>query len=305
MLIWRHSASYRFVTRFLFLAFALSLTAWPSQAGNASRQAADAPKPQEETRPFRFIVYGDTRDGHEIHRKLVKLILANKPDIILQTGDLVHNGSEAGLWKIYDGITGEMRHLIPVYPARGNHDLGGPGYEERITRPFTSGNKLYYSFDKRDCHFVSVDCFSPFQPGSSQYTWLEKDLAAARKKAQPVFVFFHEPPYSIGSHGSNLEIRSALCPLFVKYGVRAVFNGHDHIYYRTVRDGITYVVSGGGGAPLYPCDPNKGAIPGDSWASVHHIVVCDMKGDTCDVTALRIDGSTLDHFTVKTDVSAR
>jgi len=261
------------------------------------RAADDATKTDK---PLRFVVYGDTRDGHEVHRKIVALVVKQNPDFVIQTGDLVHNGSDTNLWKTYDGITGEMRKKIPVYPARGNHDLGGSGYEDRMTAPITSGNKLYYSFDKGNCHFVSLDSMAPYKAGSSQYAWLEKDLAAAKGKARHIFVYFHYPPYSIGSHGSDERIRQALCPLFIKNGVRAVFNGHDHIYYRTTRDGITYVVSGGGGAPLYPCDPGKGTLDDDKWESVHHIVVCDVNGDDVSLTALRVDGSLLDHITLTT-----
>ena len=227
---------------------------------------------------LKFVVYGDTRDGHAVHRKLVKLIMAEHPDLVLQTGDLVHSGQNETLWKIYDEITGEMRKKIPVYPARGNHDLGGPGYENRITEPFTSGNKLYYSFDKEGCHFVSVDSFSPYKKGSAQYEWLEDDLAK-NQNAKAIFVYFHVPPYSVGTvHGPDLTIRETLCPLFEKYHVSAVFNGHEHIYYRTVRNGIPYIIAGGGGAPLYPVDP-KLAQEGDVYASIHNFCVCEVHGD--------------------------
>jgi Icc-related predicted phosphoesterase len=249
---------------------------------------------------LRFVVYGDTRDGHDIHRKLVALIMKQQPDLVIQTGDLVNRGSKEELWKIYDDITGEMRRKVPVYPARGNHDVGGPGYEERVTAPFSSGNKLYYSFDKANCHFVAlaVDEHTSYGPDSEQYKWLVEDLeASAKRKPAHTFVFFHVPPYSIGSHGSDLDVRKTLCPVFQKYGVRAVLNGHDHNYYHTTRDGITYIVTGGG-APLYPVDPGKGAIPGDKYESVHNIVVCEVKGNLVAFTALREDGSMLDRFSL-------
>jgi 3',5'-cyclic AMP phosphodiesterase CpdA len=226
--------------------------------------------------------------------------MKQNPALVLQTGDLVHTGSKAELWQIYDEITGDMRKKIPVYPARGNHDVGGKGYEEHVTEPFTSGNKLYHSFDKENAHFIilAIDEVSDYSPKSAQYRWLIEDLKTARGKGKTIFVLFHVPPYSIGSHGSDEDVRAVLCPLFIQYGVTSVFNGHDHNYYRTVRDGVTYIVSGGGGAPLYPCNVNKGVIPGDRYESVNHILVCDVNGDTMTMTALRSDGSALDRFTL-------
>src|SRR5437764_176360 len=73
--------------------------------------------------PFRFAVYGDTRDGHDVHRQVVAQLIRSNPAFVLQTGDLVARGTDASLWRIYDDITAEMRRKIPVYPARGNHDV--------------------------------------------------------------------------------------------------------------------------------------------------------------------------------------
>lgn len=279
------------------LSAVLLITAAISGAAlaNSLEPAGNAPG-----RSLRFVIYGDTRDGHDAHRAVVKLIMEQKPDMVLQTGDLVRRGSENDLWKIYDDITGDMRKKIPVYPSRGNHDFGGAGYDERLTISFTNGNKKYYSFDKKQCHFIALDIdeHEEYKPESTQYQWLIKDLEA-NKKAKFTFVFFHVPPYSIGGHGSDLNVRAALCPVFQKYHVQGVFNGHDHNYYRTVRDGITYLVSGGGGAPLYPCFPEqKGAIAGDKWETVNHIVVCDLVGDTLKCSAIRKDGTEIEHFTI-------
>ena len=38
-----------------------------------------------------------------------------------------------------------------------------------------------------------------------------------------------------------------LVPLFEQYGVDVVFNGHDHHYERSYKDGVYYIVTGGGG----------------------------------------------------------
>src|SRR5262245_27155835 len=106
-----------------------------------------APDTSDKTVPgtLRFVVYGDSRDGHAVHNRLVMLTMKQNPELVLLTGDLVHTGSDDQLWKIYDDITGSMRKQIPVYPARGNHDTGGAGYEARVTAPYSSGNRLFYS----------------------------------------------------------------------------------------------------------------------------------------------------------------
>src|ERR1044071_8119627 len=84
----------------------------------------------------RFAAYGDTRDGHDIHRQIVKDVLSFHPALILQTGDLVHHGNAADEWRTFDDITGAMRQQVPYYPARGNHDVAPEGYyEQRVTQP--------------------------------------------------------------------------------------------------------------------------------------------------------------------------
>jgi 3',5'-cyclic AMP phosphodiesterase CpdA len=247
---------------------------------------------------LRFCVYGDTRDGHAVHRTLVSRMIAEKPSLVIQTGDLVHHARDLGEWKTYDAITLPIKSKMPLYSARGNHDVGSEEYEKRLTAPITSGNKFFYSFDRGTCHFVSVDAFEPYAPGSPQYKWLSNDLERA-KGAKFVIAFMHAPPYSIGTiHGSDTRFRRALVPLFTKYKVSCVFSGHEHIYYRTRRDGITYVVTGGGGAPLYPLDPHE-AIAGDVFESVHHYIAGQIIGNTLFFKTVREDNSVLDRFDVK------
>lgn len=244
---------------------------------------------------LRFIVYGDCQDGHAIHKKIVAQILKQKPDLVLITGDLVNNAADPSHWKMYDTITEEMRKTFPVYTVRGNHDLN-PAYLERFTMPIGSGNKNYYSFDKGNCHFIGLDAYLPLTPDSEQYRWLVQDLEVASRKNRIIFAMLHPPIYGIGWHGSDLRIRKVLAPLFTKYGVRAVFNGHDHNYYRTLREGVTYITSGGGGGIPYPPNPKKGAIAGDKWALAFHYVLYEVFEDKVKAVAIRWDGKSFDTF---------
>lgn len=103
-----------------------------------------------------------------------------------------------------------------------------------------------------------------FNPGSEQYQWLEEQLADAAKTSQFTFVQFHHVPYSVGPHGfptgsggfengqdnqSGVPVR-VLTPLFKKYGVDAVFAGHDEMYERSHVDGIHFYDIGIGGDGL-------------------------------------------------------
>jgi 3',5'-cyclic AMP phosphodiesterase CpdA len=290
--------------RLALLALALLLYASAAQAADKPVQTvAKSPSKvvKKQIKTLRFCIYGDTRDGHDVHRKIIALMMKQEPEFVLQTGDLVHNGGNLSQWKIYDDITGAARQKIPFYIVRGNHDFGAKNFEERMTAPTTSGTKFWYSFDRANCHFIglAVDEETPYTPDSAQYKWLVKDLeSTGQTRPTHIFVFFHVAPFSIGAHGSDLDVRKNLSPLFAKYGVRAVFNGHDHNYYHTTREGVTYIVTGGGGAPLYPVDPGKGAIAGDKYESVNNCLVCEVTGDLAAFTTFRADGTTLERFSL-------
>ncbi|HEY7678123.1 MAG TPA: hypothetical protein VIG69_13700, partial [Candidatus Methylomirabilis sp.] len=88
-------------------------------------------------------------------------------------------------------------------------------------------------------------------------------------------------------------------PLFERAGVAVVFSGHDHSYERTVpvRDfepaspGVVYIVSGGGGADLYPV----GRSPWTAHSrSIHHVVRANVRGCALDLQAVAADGAVFD-----------
>ena len=281
------------ISRRTFIASLTCLT-----AASATDAFADTPEPN--SAPLRFAVYGDCRDGHDVHRKIVSMVVKDAPAIVFQTGDLVHRGTIDEQWKTFDEITAPMRKSALYYPARGNHDYGDSGYYKKFTSPTESGTADYFTVNKANCHFIilDVDEHTEFGPKSAQHTWLIEDLEKNKGKYTHTFVFFHVPGYSIGSHGMNREIQDTLCPVFAKYGVRIVFTGHDHIYYHTTRDGVPYIVTGGGGAPLYDVFPDKGSIAGDRYDKSNHYCLVDVKGPQVTVQAIRTDGTVIEKFTV-------
>ena len=259
---------------------------------------------QAQSDKYTFVAYGDTRSQPDVHRRIIAEIVKVRPEFVVQSGDLVANGRNKAQWTEFDQITQPLRDAhIGYYPARGNHDIGA-FFTARVREPLDSGNKLYYAFTRHHNRFIVLDEFEDYDPASPQYHWLETELIKAKKTAINTFVMFHESPYSVGPHGPTLEAQKYLHPLFVKYPPRAVITGHDHLFYRTVRDGVNYIVTGGGGAPLYDFDNKQIAIPGDVYIKQYHIVKMAVSGPrvTCTVLGEKPDQpgqfTEIDHFTL-------
>lgn len=257
---------------------------------------------------FSFAALGDSGVGAKAQFEVADRLAALAPDFVLHTGDVIYPGGEATLYdpRFFKPYRETLRRA-PFFPSLGNHDAvtaNGAPYLQTFHLPANSspGKGRYYSFDWGNAHFIALDpVTSPFKPGSAQYAWLEQDLATTR--ATWKFVFFHYPPYSSGPHGSNLAVRAAWSPLFERYGVDIVFNGHDHDYERSVpihdyvpnSQGVIYVVTGGGGSTLYPVGKSRWTAYADA---IHHLVHVVISGNTLTLRAVRPDETVFDSLTL-------
>jgi hypothetical protein len=139
----------------------------------------------------------------------------------------------------------------PLWPAFGNHDAhsstsvtqSGP-YFEIFSLPVAgeatglpSGTEAYYSFDHGNIHFVCLDTSdSSLDPDDEMLRWMVADLRATTRDW--IIAFFHHPPYSKGSHDSDVEpdliaVRENVIPLLEDHGVDLVLSGHSHHYERS------------------------------------------------------------------------
>ena len=122
-----------------------------------------------------------------------------------------------------------------------------------ISLDSSSGGKQGSKYDTSKFLLSNVDtnggCSPIISPGSTQYKWMEQELKKAQKNSQFTFVFFHHAPFSVGSHGRKNDDQSGY-PLqflnneFMKYGVDAVFSGHDEMYERSFRSGFEILSDG-------------------------------------------------------------
>ena len=266
----------------------------------------------------RFIAFGDSGVGSTAQNQLAARMASDTFDLALHTGDIAYGNAnmEGGpSYTQYDnwlfGVYSSWMRSRPFYPSIGNHDdeIGfARAYrdvfvlpEEAATATFPDHAERYYSFDYGPVHFVALDTELAFQNASrrqAQLSWLEADLAATNQPWR--VVYFHRSPYSSGAeHGSDLAVRQALAPVFERLGVDLVLSAHDHDYERSIPwrqfvtggKAVTYVVTGGGGAALYPV--GTGAWTAKS-ASTHHYVRVSAGECVMTVEAVRIDGAVFD-----------
>ena len=128
--------------------------------------------------------------------------------------------------------------------AWGNHDVAGTATADVLGSP-----NRWYSFAAGPARILVLDGNDPLDP--DQLAFIRRTLAAATEPVRIVAV--HQPLRTAGIHPPADAARGAWVPLFRRGGVTLVLQGHNHDYERIAADGLTYITTGGGGAPLYPC----------------------------------------------------
>jgi len=126
-----------------------------------------------------------------------------------------------------------------------------------------------------------------------QLSWLEKELHNSSTDWK--LCYFHHPLYSSGSfHGASTELRLSLEPLFVKYGVQAVFAGHEHIYERMKpQKGITYFTEGAAGE-LRQGDLKKTDLTAAGYDQDRSFMLIEISGDQLNFQTISRTGKTVD-----------
>jgi hypothetical protein len=255
--------------------------------------------------PFSFVVYGDSRNGVEQHRRVIDRVAQEVPDFVLGTGDMVDEGFRQDQWQQFFDVESRLLRDNVYFPALGNHDRQGRGrtadtYRAYFSVPENGGDtERYYAFTYATTRILVLDSNAYSFALTDQTSWIERELIAARQDpaVRHIFVVMHHPPFSISLHGGNTELRERWTPLFEKYQVSAVFSGHDHVYERAEHNGIHYFVSGGAGAPLYPKRPKSNPIDVEAvkkFERVLHFLRVTVTGNRIEVTGVRADGTVIE-----------
>lgn len=243
---------------------------------------------------FKFGVLGDFGTGsqaqYQLAEQMVKLHGRFKYDLVVLVGDNLYGSERPQDFKTKFELPYKplLDTGVKFYASLGNHDAR----EQRFYKLFNMGGNLYYTFNPNpDVRFFMLESTYPVP---EQIAWLEKELEASNSNWK--IVVFHHPLYSSGDrHGSDLLLREVLEPLFVKYNVSVVLNGHDHFYERVKpQKGIAYFVVGSGGE-LRAGNIDRGTgITAKGFDTDQAFMAAEITGDEMYFNAISRVGQTVD-----------
>lgn len=307
---------------FLPAVFAIAAAAQPGDASAAHTKSKLISMPgatftvdeKDLSRELDLIVYGDmrftdpanTRDANPVARKaLIEKIAKEHPDAVQLTGDVPLAGGRTADYAQYATETESWRTgKLRVYPALGNHELAGTENKQAAIENWWAAfpelrDRRWYSVQLgRRVYLLNLDSTSDITPGSEQRRWIEDQVEHLNPKVQFVFIALHHPPVADiatlfavdhNPRPNEISLRDYLSGVAKTVPARFIVTaGHIHNYERFETDGVTYLVSGGGGAKPYPVE----RTPIDAYQSIDlpnfHYIKFSLRGKEMKATMYRL-----------------
>jgi predicted phosphodiesterase len=260
-------------------------------------QAASAVKldiriPLQE-KSVRFAVIGDSGTGdraqYEVAQRMEAYRQATKFDFVIMLGDNIYGShSPKDFVKKFEQPYKPLLDAgVKFYASLGNHD--DPD-DERLYKPFNMGGERYYAFRKGDVAFFELDS-NYMDP--KQLSWLDQNL----KNSQGTWkiCFFHHPLYNDGRHhGPDTDLRTQVLPIFQRYGVNAVFSGHEHVYQRIKPENNIYYFVLGNSGKLMTHDFGEARERVKGFDSDQSFMLVEIVGDKLYFQTISRSGETID-----------
>lgn len=210
---------------------------------------------------FRFIYMGDAQnDIRSLWSRVFRKAYAALPtaEFVVHVGDLINHSQNEYEWAEWFHAGGFMFAAKPQLAVRGNHEYvkdengvkqySTPSWRHQFRYPSNGPSSLAngaYFIDIKNCRFVFMDSNDALDV---QGHWLEQVLKRNTKKW--IIVVCHHPVVSATEGRINSGVMAHWKPLFDKYNVDLVLQGHDHVYARGRipdaegnRRGPTHVIS--------------------------------------------------------------
>ncbi|MSQ22424.1 MAG: hypothetical protein EXR53_03830 [Dehalococcoidia bacterium] len=261
-------------------------------AGWAVGPGVPASTPAQADQDFlRFAVKGDWGSAHpaqaEVTTRMCEWRTHKGFAYVVTTGDNFYNpDGQATASNYYDPEQCLFTNWHHYWQAAwGNHDYSGRATQEVLDSPI---EPKYFMWTEGKVAFFAYDGTVVTQ---EQRDWLRREVCAS---IAPVKIIYgHQPPFSTGEHGSDLTVRDFVHHVARDCGVQLVLSGHDHLYERSAPiDGVTYIVTGGGGQRLYECGTTE------NWVALcdsrYHFLYVVVNNAKIRVQAVGTDGLVFD-----------
>lgn len=200
------------------------------------------------TGDFSFIYLGDAQnDLRSRWSRTIRRSFQEEPNarFIVHAGDLINRSNTDSEWEEWYEGAGFIHQMIPAVPTPGNHEYRRDSLEQLVLDPHWKvqfnlpkngpeglQDAVYY-MDYQDLRIISLNSqliMLDSVAAATQEKWLDKTLASSTKKWN--IVVMHHPVYSTAKNRDNTILRERFRPIFEKYGVDLVLQGHDHTYAR-------------------------------------------------------------------------
>ena len=258
-------------------------------AGTWSGTTALPPTLPVAVNSVKFAVIGDNGTGKQPQFDIAEQMVAARSrfpfEFVIMLGDNLY-GSQDVVRKFEQPYAKLLQASVPFYAALGNHD--DPA--KRTYDGFNMGGERYYTFARGAVRFFVFDTNIMDR---TQIAWIEETLRQSRDPWK--IAYFHHPLYSDGGrHGSNVELRVILEPLFVRYGVSVALSGHEHFYERTTpQKGITYFIEGSSGQ-LRKGDVNRSPMTAAAFDQDQTFLLMEIAGDELNFETISRTGAVVD-----------
>lgn len=290
---------------FVALITSFWLTAAGCQLGSLEAANAAAPAPQQhdpltlpnDPKSLKFAVIGDSGTGRSAQYRVAEAMAFYHAQFefqsVLMAGDNMYGSQNPSDYvkKFETPYKALLDQDVKFYAALGNHDRP----EQRFYKLFNLGGERYHTVKLTDSVRLFVLDSSYLDP--DQVSWLTKELEGSDSPWK--IALLHHPLYSGAKrHGSDLEIRRTLEPLFEAHGVDVVFAGHDHVYERIKpQRGITHFVIGNS-AKLRKGDLRTDSSTAVGFDSGYGFMLVEILGDEMHFQVISDECKTIDNGTI-------
>jgi len=274
------------LSRRTFIQIGLSGAAM--MAGGSLLHPVEAMLHSADAKTWKFAMISDTHDNDMLHTQtgvtaylppIISYIVAEHPDFVLQTGDLITGAQTlitSPAYKKFDMQYADFKQVtaplvqanIPLFVIRGNHDYGLHNGDQALAQAYTANiangmpqngppdaKGLSYSFIHNKIKFIMIDQFVNAANGivTLPMDWITNELRNSQG-AEHIFVMGHSPVFTPDTTASNkvaqfnlfdqATLQNQFWQLLTDNHVTAYVSGHEHLYFRGQANGIPQIVIG-------------------------------------------------------------